>query len=171
MSIAFIRILKRKSVWKISGWGEVKNRKRERERNKRWRGIESGGRATWGRREEKREIDGPERMAKFSVSTFLPLCTNKAATEYKVEPLPLVRKSFTSSLFSFPRTRLRIIDLSISESFFSKWNTWYSAEYSSPDIRYLKKEEERSKIIINYLHRIFARVPSSIETISWMSRR
>lgn len=134
------------------GGGGGKNRKRERERNKRWRGIESGGRATWGRRGEKREIDGPERMAKFSVSTFLPLCTNKAATEYKVEPLPLVRKSFTSSLFSFPRTRLRIIDLSISESFFSKWNTWYLAEYSSPDIRYLKKKRRDRKLLsITYI--------------------
>lgn len=123
----------------------------ERNRNRRgseWRHGRRGG--------EKREIDGPERMEKFSVSTFLPLCTNKAATEYKVEPLPLVRKSFTSSLFSFPRTRLRIIDLSISESFFSKWNIWYRpgrifvVGYSLP-----KKEEERSKIIINYLGRIF----------------
>lgn len=80
--------------------GRVKKRGRERNR-KRWR----GGRArvaTWKKGRKEREIDGPERMAKFSVSTFLPLCTNKAATEYKVEPLPLVRKSFTSSLFSFP---------------------------------------------------------------------
>lgn len=99
------------------------------------------------RRGEKREIDGPERMAKFSVSTFLPLCTNKAATEYKVEPLPLVRKSFTSSLFFLPSNPFedyRPLHKRGELLLQMEYLVFVPAGYSLP-----KKEEERSKIIVN----------------------
>ena len=77
-------------------------------RKEKERGIEKGGgegEREWrhGRRGGKREKSmGPKGWQSFPSPLFFRFVRNKAATEYKVEPLPLVRKSFTSSLFSFP---------------------------------------------------------------------
>lgn len=59
--------------------------------------------------EREREIDGPRDGKVFRLHFSSALYEQRAA-EYKVEPLPLVRKSFTSSLLPRNGKRLRIID-------------------------------------------------------------
>lgn len=125
-------------------------------RKEKERGIEKGGgegEREWrhGRRGGKREKSmGPKGWQSFPSPLFFRFVRTKRRPSIKLSRCHQFESLLPVPSFPSPFEDYR--PLSISESFFSKWNI-----SSRPNIRCLKKEEERSKIIVNYLRRIFAR--------------